>query len=57
MEAPEMVLLGILALIAGVEIHGMLKARNELKHMSDDVSWWKNETNEWRNQVDDERTR
>ena len=50
MESLEMVGLLLLALILGTAIMGMWDARKK-------IDYWKNESNEWRKQVDDERTR
>ena len=50
MESLEMVGLLLLALILGTTIMGMWDARKK-------IDYWKNESNAWRKQVDDERTR
>lgn len=50
MEAIEMVALFVLALLIGTVAHGMWRARKVIRY-------WQNEADEWRRQVDDERTR
>ena len=50
MEAIEMVALIMFALLVGFVVRGMWNAHTVIEH-------WKNEANEWRRQVDDERTR
>ncbi len=50
MDAFGTVLLIIFAILIGVVIRGMWNARNV-------IEYWKNESQAWREQVDDERTR